>query len=87
MMRSHDVRVKPVGINGLVHVRNGVVDLGASRPKLLPHDAKYPFHAGSGIEFDPKATCPKFQKNFLGAALENIADRCCSAQTPATASW
>jgi P4 family phage/plasmid primase-like protien len=70
MMRPYDVNVESEGIADLVHVRNGVVDLSGSRPKLLPHDAKYPFHASSGIMFDPKATCPKFLKNFLAPALD-----------------
>jgi len=70
MMRSNDASVKSVSTEGLVHVRNGVVDLGASKPELMPHDAKYPFYASSGIEFDAKAACPKFLKKFLVPALE-----------------
>ena len=70
MMRPHDVPVESVDITGLVHASNGVVDLRASKPKLLPHDPKYPFRASSGIKFDAKANCPKFLKQFLGAALE-----------------
>ena len=69
MMRSHDARVKSVSIEGLVHARNGVVDLGDGNPKLMPHDAKYPFYTSCGIEFDAKAVCPNFLKKFLGPAL------------------
>jgi len=69
MMRPHDTRVKTVSAAGLVHASNGVVDLSANKPKLMPHDAKYPFHAGSGIKFDAKASCPKFKKHLLGTAL------------------
>jgi len=71
MMRSHGAMVESESTTGLVHVRNGVVDLGGDTPKLLPHDAKYPFRASSEIVFDANATCPKFLKEFLGAALEN----------------
>jgi phage/plasmid-associated DNA primase len=70
MMRPHDVHVESEGTADLVHVRNGVAALNGSRPILLPHDAKYPFHASCGIMFDPKATCPKFLKNFLAPALD-----------------
>jgi P4 family phage/plasmid primase-like protien len=70
MMRSHDVRVVPVTTAGLVHVRNGVVDLGDARPRLLAHDPTYRFRAGGEIVFDAKAKCPKFLTKFLGTALE-----------------
>ena len=70
MMRPHDVPVESEATVGLVHASNGVVDLRASKPKLLLHDPKYPFRASSGIKFDAKASCPKFLKQFLGAALE-----------------
>ena len=44
------------------------MDLSAAKPKLLEHDAKYPFRVTSGVKFDPKAKCPKFSKQ-LGTAL------------------
>jgi P4 family phage/plasmid primase-like protien len=69
MMRPHDAYVESENAAGMVHVRNGVVALGGGRPKLMPHNAKYPFHASSGIAFNPKASCPKFLKQFLGTAL------------------
>jgi P4 family phage/plasmid primase-like protien len=69
MMRPHDVKIESVDTTGLVHVSNGVVDLGGNKPKFLPHDAKYPFCASSGIKFDAKAACPKFMGRLLRAAL------------------
>lgn len=70
MMRPHDVDVESEGTSGLMHVRNGVVALDGNKPKLLAHDAKYPFSHSSEIAFNPKARCPKFLKRFLGAALK-----------------
>jgi len=69
MLRPHDLQIESVNTAGLVHVRNGVVDLGANRPKLLPHEPKYPFRASSEILFNPKAGCPVFLKKFLATAL------------------
>jgi P4 family phage/plasmid primase-like protien len=70
MMRPHDVKVESESTESLLHVSNGVVALGAGKPKLLPHDMKYPFRASSGIPFDAMAKCPKFLKKFLCTALD-----------------
>jgi P4 family phage/plasmid primase-like protien len=70
MMRPHDLQVETENAAGLVHARNGVVELGAKKPKLLPHDPKYLFRHSNEIAFDAEADCPKFLKKFLGTALE-----------------
>ena len=70
MMRPHDASVESLDTAGMVHVRNGVVDLGGGKPNLMVHDAKYPFHASSGIAFDAKAAYPKFMEQLLEPALD-----------------
>lgn len=70
MMKPHNMQVEAENAAGLVHVRNGVVELGAKKPKLLPHDPKYLFRHSGEIVFNPEAVCPKFLKKFLGTALE-----------------
>lgn len=69
MLRPYDLRIRPESTAGLVHVRNGVLALTGPKLKLLQHDPKYLFKYTSDIRYDPKATCPKFLKEFLGPAL------------------
>lgn len=56
---------------GLVHVKNGVLDLQGDEPVLRDHDAKFRFFASSGIYFDKNAKCPRFEEALLAAALSS----------------
>jgi len=69
MLEVHRFECESVTTTGLFHCSNGVLNLGGEKPKLETHAPKYPFKISSGIRYDPKAKCPRFMGEFLGAAL------------------
>jgi phage/plasmid-associated DNA primase len=48
---------------------NGVVDLNGPRSKLFDYDPKFSFKVASGVEYEPKAKCPKFVNQLLKPAI------------------
>jgi P4 family phage/plasmid primase-like protien len=83
MLQPYQVAVASEDKTGLSHVSNGVLDLRGKTPKILAHDAKYPFRSSPRIKYDPKSKCPKFLKQLLGAALGtndiNLLQRYCGS--------
>lgn len=69
MLQPYQADVAAEDLTGLFHVGNGILDLRGKSPKLLRHDPKYPFRMSAGIRYDPKAKCPRFTDELLGAAL------------------
>ena len=70
MLKPHDMKLTHQKCDGLLHVDNGVLDLNGKRPKLLAHDPAFQFRHSAGVPFDKNASCPRFEKNLLGEALE-----------------
>jgi len=72
MIQPYQVDVASEETTGLLHVANGVLDLRGAKPKLLSHDAKYPFRVSSLINYDLAAKCPRFVKELLTSALVEV---------------
>jgi putative DNA primase/helicase len=70
MLQPYQASVATEDATGLFHVNNGVVDLRGKSPKLLGHDAKYPFRCSPRITYDAKAKATRFVKELLKPALE-----------------
>jgi P4 family phage/plasmid primase-like protien len=70
MLQPYQLAVTNQDTTGLVHVNNGVIDLRGKEPKVLGHDAVYPFRTSAGIEYAPKAKAPRFIKELLETALD-----------------
>lgn len=54
-----------------IHVKNGVIDLSAGSPKLIPFDPKLVSRNSIPIRYDPKAKCPKFQDELLAPLCQD----------------
>ncbi|MEI8287911.1 MAG: phage/plasmid primase, P4 family [Verrucomicrobiota bacterium] len=69
MLQPLHINVKSEDLRGLVHVRNGVLDLKGSKSMLFKHNPKFGFKFASGVKYDPKAKCPKFIDQLLKPAI------------------
>lgn len=56
--------------DGLLNVRNGVVDLATG--EVMPHDPELGFTAFTNIDYDPKASCRRWDDLVLNMAADNL---------------
>lgn len=69
MLQPFHYSTEGVNQSKLFHVSNGILDLSGKAPVKVQHDPKYNFTHSSGVEYDPKAKCPRFLGELLEPAL------------------
>ena len=57
------------GIKGVLAVENGVLCFNRGKVRFEPFSAKYRVRDRIPIHYDPKATCPTYDKDFMGKVL------------------
>lgn len=53
-----------------IHAANGMVDITATAPVLMPFDREYFSRNQSPFPWLPQADCPRFREELLGSAIE-----------------
>lgn len=57
------------GAHGLIHTKNGMLDLSTGKAELKPFDADYRSRNQVPVAYNPAATCPRFINELLKPAL------------------